>query len=433
MPEKDSRVEQLKSLDRLCDEFESRWSSGQRPSLAALVAELPDSIRSEALYELLSIELESRRELGEQPRAEEYLPSFSDQSDVIWNIFDETATNHDTTCLDDTFNDPAKAADGDIPEIEDFEILGELGRGGMGVVYKAHQISLDRTVAVKVIRSGEFATQEQIDRFLGEARATAKLQHPGIVNVFEVGQAADQYYFAMEFIEGRTLDDVLKSDDLPEAQVLRYVCEVAEAIQFAHEKGVIHRDIKPSNILIDQFGHARVMDFGLARTVQNAGELTGSGQILGTPAYMSPEQARGERTAIDERTDVYALGSVLYRVLTGRVVFESDSVADSIAMIMRDNPVSIREQRPNIDPRLERFCLSCLQKSPDDRPASAAAVADALKAFALRQGQHDDTQPPSTRQLWLMGGGIIAAAILLAAVIIRIKLGDHEVTVTFPH
>lgn len=430
MSDQPSRVALLKSLDKLCDEFDRQWSNGNRPAISDYLVQAPDSLRSDVLFELLSIELDARRELGEQPVEADYLSLFPDDLPVISMLFRSPALQ-DTSCIVDTAVGEKVISEGTVPRLDDYEILEELGRGGMGVVYKAHQKSLDRVVAVKVIRAGEFATQEQIDRFLSEARATAKLQHPGIVNVFEVGQAADQYYFSMEFIDGRTLDELLKADDVPEGRVLEYVREVAEAIQFAHDNGIIHRDIKPSNILIDQFNHVRVMDFGLAKALESGTHLTGSGQILGTPSYMSPEQARGDRTAIDHRTDVYALGAILYRVLSGREVFSSDSVADTVAMIMRDQPTPLRDFTPNVDAGLEDVCLRCLSKDPLARLSSAAEFAEALNN-CLRQQQlvSSANQGVENRGWYLAAGAIVGLLLLFAAVIIKIKLDDREIAVS---
>lgn len=429
MAEQQSRVAQLKALDRLYDEFERLWTDGQRPAVADFLARVPLVIHGHALPELLAIEVDGRRELGEHPIAADYLSAFSKHQHIVLRLFDRDQAIQDTTQPSATFNSETLTDAQAAPTLDDYEILEELGRGGMGIVYKARQKSLDRIVAVKVIRAGEFAVREQIDRFLSEAKATARLQHPGIVNIFEVGQSVDQYYISMEYIQGHTLDHVLKSSGAPEIKVLGYVGEVADAIQFAHENGIIHRDIKPANILIDQFGRARVMDFGLARMERSDGDLTGTGQILGTPSYMSPEQARGDRSATDHRTDVYALGALLYRVLSGRPVFSSDSAADTIAMIVRDAPVPLREQRSNVSEALESLCLRCLSKRPVDRPDSAAEFLAELESATAKAQPMLEGKDRLPRH-WLTGVGAIGGlGLLLAAVIITIKTGDRDTTV----
>jgi serine/threonine protein kinase/WD40 repeat protein len=423
---------QLKQLDQLCDEFESRWQQDERPSLRQFVEDAPGSIRSKALEDLLQIEIDHRREKGEQPAVDDYLQEFSDRREIVERVFENLKAATDTHGPSDTADFSNKRLSNDKSvELPDYEMLEELGRGGMGVVYKARQISLDRIVAVKLIQAGEFAMPEQIERFVAEAKAAAKLQHPGIVAVYEVGQSQGNYYFSMEYVEGQTFEQLLEEGNVSAQSISGYVQAVAEAIDFAHQRGVLHRDIKPSNILIDQFDRVRVMDFGLAKIVDNGSDLTSSGQILGTPMYMSPEQALGELSKIDGRTDVYSLGAVLYRALAGTPPFKSTSAIATMAQVIRDQPESPRTHNPSIDRELEEICLRCLQKEPEDRFATASELADSLQQHArcdIKQVSTATDRPPTNRRVLIALGGL-AALILVAAVVITIKLGDKKVIV----
>ena len=201
----------------------------------------------------------------------------------------------------------------------EYELLAEIARGGMGVVYRARQAKLNRLVALKMIRSGELADDEQVTRFYAEAEAAAKLDHPGIVPVYEVGEANGQHYFSMALVVGINLNEqVRKEGPLPPKEAARLLKQVVEAVEYAHSKGIIHRDIKPQNILLDEAGQPRLTDFGLAKQVMDRSDLTATGQVMGTPSYMPPEQAAGKLDEIGPASDVYSLGATLYFLLTGR-------------------------------------------------------------------------------------------------------------------
>jgi len=209
----------------------------------------------------------------------------------------------------------------------DYELLEEIARGGMGIVYKARQISLNRIVALKMLLFGPMAQPEYVQRFRTEAAAAASLQHPHIVAIFEVGFREGQHFFAMEHVAGRSLSDVVRDGPVPARRAADYVKTVAEAIQYAHERGILHRDLKPSNVLIDEFDQPKVTDFGLAKQIGKETELTLSGQVLGSPNYMPPEQAVPHRGLVGKRSDVYSLGAILYHLLTGRAPFVAPTVA----------------------------------------------------------------------------------------------------------
>ena len=272
----------------------------------------------------------------------------------------------------------------------DFELLEELGRGGMGVVYRAHQKSLDRIVALKIVLAGSAATRADLARFRGEAETAAQLNHPHIVPVYEVGEHNDLPYFTMRYVQGSTLAERLVDGPLPARGAARILAPVARAIAKAHERGVLHRDLKPSNILLDADGQPYVSDFGLAKRLlpdssdgrtQPYNPLTQTGAIMGTPGYMSPEQAAGSRGTVGVSTDIYSLGAILYAMLTGRPPFQAASPVDTVLMILEQDPISPQILNPRVDRDLEMIALKCLQKPAELRYASANELADDLEAF----------------------------------------------------
>jgi serine/threonine-protein kinase len=265
--------------------------------------------------------------------------------------------------------------------IGDYQLIEEIGRGGMGVVFRARQISLDREVAVKMILRGRLASEADLQRFLAEATATARLEHPAIVPVYDVGDMDGRPFFSMKLIEGQTLADRVADGPLPQREAAELVSAVARAVDFAHGQGVLHRDLKPSNILIANDGTALVTDFGLAKQTGAAADLTRSGVLLGTPAYMSPEQAGGRRDTVGPASDVYSLGCVLYFALTGRSPFVADSPMQLVMLVIEQDPTPPRALRPSLDRDLEMIVIRCLQKPTDLRYESAAALADDLDAF----------------------------------------------------
>jgi serine/threonine protein kinase/WD40 repeat protein len=286
----------------------------------------------------------------------------------------------------------------------DYELLEEIARGGMGVVYKARQVSLNRIVAVKMILAGQLASEAEVRRFRAEAEAAANLKHSNIVAIHEVGQHDGQHYFSMDYIPGRNLADTVRQGPLAPKQAARYVRIIAEAVQFAHQHGTLHRDLKPSNILIDSTDQPHVTDFGLAKRVEDEAQsaerkapgtprpalhaLTQTGQVLGTPSYMPPEQAGGKRGQVGPASDVYALGAILYHLVTARPPFQAATPLDTLLQVLDTEPVSPRLLNPAIDLDMETICLKCLQKEPERRYASAQALADDLERFLNGQPIH---------------------------------------------
>src|SRR5665213_981351 len=263
----------------------------------------------------------------------------------------------------------------------DYELLEEIAHGGMGVVYKARQTSLKREVAVKMIRAGALAGPVEVERFHREAQAAANLQHPNIVAIHEVGEQEGQHYFSMDYVQGRDLGQIVKDGPIAFERAARYVRTIADAIQFAHQRGTLHRDLKPQNVLIDAADQPRITDFGLARLMDDDTQLTQSGLSLGSPSYMPPEQAAGRLVEISPASDVYSIGAILYELLTGQPPFQGDSVLSTLQAVGNDEPVAPRRIRADIPIDLETISLKCLEKSPLARYPTARALSDELSRY----------------------------------------------------
>lgn len=269
----------------------------------------------------------------------------------------------------------------------DYELLEEIGRGGMGVVFKARQRSLNRLVAVKILLAGPLASGPLLERFRAEAEAVAQLQHPNIVAIFEAGQCKSTAFFSMEYVPGRTLADLVTERPLPPDLAAQHVRSIAEAIDYAHQHGILHRDLKPSNVLIDASGRPRVTDFGLAKRFDNAAyptphsTITLSGQVLGSPSYVAPEQAGASRGQIGPATDIYALGAILYHLSTGRPPFLAESLEATLLQVLTTEPVGVRRLNSAVPRDLETICAKCLQKEPGRRYATAQALGEDLGRF----------------------------------------------------
>jgi serine/threonine protein kinase/Tfp pilus assembly protein PilF len=268
-----------------------------------------------------------------------------------------------------------------LMDFGDYELLEQIGRGGQGVVFRARQKSLNRTVALKVISLGQWASEAHLKRFRREAEAAASLDHPGIVPIYEVGEREGQCYFSMGFVEGGQLDEVIRRAPMSIREAAELIAKVARTVDYAHEHGILHRDIKPGNILLDAKGEPHLTDFGLARLVETESSVTHTRDILGTPSYMAPEQAAGNNAAISSAADVYGLGAVLYQLLTGHPPFAGGTTYETIKLLLNTEPRQPRLLNPKIDRDLSTICLKCLEKDPKRRYPSALALAQDLERW----------------------------------------------------
>jgi serine/threonine protein kinase len=313
-------------------------------------------------------------------------------------LLDSTAGAGDVRSKDKTDADhtqPRALASGTrVTYFGEYELLEEIARGGMGVVYRARQSRLNRTVAVKMILSGQLAGDDEVRRFHAEAEAAANLDHPGIVPIYEIGEHDGQHYFSMAYVPGESLAAALRDGPLESRHAARLMVDVAEAVAFAHRNGVIHRDLKPANVLLEEVTAAdaeaetaagttrpRITDFGLAKRTHEDQGLTATGQILGTPSFMAPEQAAGAADEVGTSADVYSLGAVLYATLTGRPPFQAATLAVALRQVLEFDPIAPRQLNPDVPRDLETICLKCLQKEPARRYASASELALDLQRF----------------------------------------------------
>jgi serine/threonine-protein kinase len=290
----------------------------------------------------------------------------------------------------------------------DYELIEEIARGGMGVVYRARQVSLNRLVALKMILAGQLATPALKQRFQTEAEAAARLDHPHIVPIYEIGEYDGQHYFSMKLIEGGTLADVLsrssRREEAPtsgssirkrqsephvgcydEKEAARLIATIARAVHYAHQRGILHRDLKPTNILLDDQGEPHITDFGLAKLAEDDSSLTVGAAILGTPAYMSPEQAAGQSKSLTTASDTYSLGTILYELMTGQAPFRAETTMETLRQVCEREPTPPRALNPAVDRDLETICLKCLNKDPLRRYGSAEMLADDLDRWRNRE------------------------------------------------
>jgi serine/threonine protein kinase/Tfp pilus assembly protein PilF len=268
-----------------------------------------------------------------------------------------------------------------LMDFGDYELLEQIGRGGQGVVFRARQKNLNRIVALKVIGLGHWATEAHLKRFRLEAEAAARLEHPGIVPIHEVGERDGSCYFSMKFVEGGQLDEVVRRAPMSIRQAVELIAKVARTVHYAHEHGILHRDIKPGNILLDAKGEPHLTDFGLARLVESESTVTRTMEVLGTPSYMAPEQAVGNNAGISSITDVYGLGAILYQLLTGQPPFAGGTTYETIKLLLDTEPRQPRLLNPKIDRDLSTICLKCLDKDPQRRYSSALALAEDLERW----------------------------------------------------
>jgi eukaryotic-like serine/threonine-protein kinase len=318
----------------------------------------------------------------------------------------------------------SRAFDGTLPSIPGYEVQTILGRGGMGVVYRARQLQLNRIVALKMLLLGEYANATERKRFLREAMAVARLSHPNIVQVYDLGECSGRPYFTMEFVEGGTLADKLRGTPYPANAAAALVRTLAEAVQVAHEAAIIHRDLKPSNILLMPGGAPKISDFGLAREVDSVASITLGGAYLGTPSYMAPEQAGGKTGDISPKSDVYSLGAILYELLTGRPPFQGETPVDTIRQVLNQEPVPPARLNGRVPRDLQTICLQCLNKDPKRRYGSAAALADDISRF--QRSEPIAARPTGIIERtgkWIWRNPALASMLLAAVVLCAVGVG----------
>jgi serine/threonine-protein kinase len=347
------------------------------------VTEVSNISDRDARLAALLDELTEAMRLGQAPQLEEVTRRHPDLAAELRALWGTVMVAGAIASATSDLSQPAAAPhDGPPPrDLPGYELQEELGRGGMGVVYRAWQPNLQRHVAVKLILRGTLASADELSRFQAEAEAAGRLQHPHIVPIYEVANHDGQCYFSMQLVEGETLAEKLADGPLPAREAVRLIATVARAIHYAHTQGIVHRDLKPANILIDAVGEPHVTDFGLAKQLDAGTSLTRTGAVLGTPAYMAPELASGDRGSVGPASDVYSLGTILYALLTGRPPFQGPSPVDTVLLVLEQDPLPPRLLNPKLERDLEMIVLKCLQKPPELRYASAAALADDLTAY----------------------------------------------------
>ncbi len=438
-------VDAARRIDARCDAFERALVAGESPVIENYLADHSSPQREELLCELLGIDIDFRFAHGEQPAISDYIARFPELLvEQISAIFNASQPSPNLPCADPSTEHPTlispsaevsanvtTSAPVAVRYFGDYELLREIARGGMGVVYEARQRSLNRPVALKMILAGQLARPEEVTRFRREAEAAAQLEHPGIVPIFEIGQHGDQHYFTMGYVAGPSLSTRLLDRPLDPREAACLMHEVSLAVQYAHDRGVVHRDLKPSNILLaprldrqagDFLYAPRVTDFGLAKLSRSDQNLTETGQILGTPSYMPPEQAAGQIHDVGPSADVYSLGAVLYTCLTGRPPFQAASALDTVRQVMERDPVALRELNAAVPQDLETICLKCLEKSIPRRYATAQAVADELQRYL--EGRPIQARPVSQSERawrWCKRSPVVAG--LSVAVVLTLLVG----------
>jgi WD40 repeat protein len=403
-----------------------RWRRGERILVETYLEQRP-ALRDdvEGLLDLVSNEVWLRERNGEAPRLDEYLqrfPQLADQLRVQFEVDRALRAADPPASTPEARTPDLRAGQGNVdrtaapwPSIPGYEILSVLGQGGMGIAYKALQIRLRRVVALKMLRPGDLPHPEQLARFKIEAEAIGRLRHPHIVPIYDVGEQDGRPFYVMEYVEGGSLHQQLGGTPWPAPRAAPLVEALARAIHAVHECGIVHRDLKPGNVLLDADGSPRITDFGLAKFVGGEPGLTQTGAILGTPSYMAPEQASSSTGAVGPAADVYALGSILYELLTGRPPFKAESSLATLHQVVSSEPVPVCRLQPNVPHDLETICLKCLAKEPARRYASAAELAEELGRFHRDEPIH--ARPlgaPARLARWCRRNPALAAVSVLA-------------------
>jgi WD40 repeat protein/serine/threonine protein kinase len=436
-----SSADEIRQIEQICDRFEASWKAGERPRLESFLAQISRSLHAKVLRHLVALDWEYRVQAGEQPQTAEYkvrFPLISTQVDAI--VREVTAWN--------------SASSGHPVQLGKYRIVRQVGRGGMGVVYEAIDETQGRRVAIKLIPGIDLFDPNSRERFWREAHTTARLNHPNIVQIIEVGEHEGSLFLALEFVPGPSLSDRLRQAPQPPKQAAALVETLARAVQHAHEQGIVHRDLKPANVLLAKKGEEqssqptrgtpfvgslaeftpKLTDFGLAHHA-GLSDLTATGDIVGTPGYMAPEQAQGKNKnrQVGPAADVYALGAILYAAMTGRAPFQGATVFDALEQVRSHDPVPPTRLQPHVPRDLETICLKCLEKEPGQRYSSAAALADDLQRFLAGQPVRARRPSQTTRiRRWCRRNPAMTAAGILGVFAIAAAAGlavSHSFTV----
>jgi serine/threonine protein kinase len=437
----------LEELDDLVEAYEATWAKGEQPDLGDFLPAPAHPLYERALTELIRVDLEYHWNRGQARRLDHYLqrfPDLADQPTALRDIALEEQRLRDQAGSSPTICPFTCDRPGDspstLPVLPGYEVIEEIGRGGMGVVYKARQIALARVVALKRIEGEGSLWPGLLQRFQQEAHAIAHLNHPNIIQIYEVGEQDRQPFFSMEYVEGGTLADRVAGQPQPARQAARVIQVLAEAMAFAHSRGIVHRDLKPSNVLLIDAAPPldrctlKIGDFGLATRIQQEEEQTSGGVVLGTPSYMPPEQALGESWRVGPTADVYALGAMLYELLVGEPPFLGNAWGEVFGKLLDTSPVPPRRRNPAIPRDLEAICLKCLEKDPWQRYHSAGTLAEDLGRFL--QGEPVDARatPPWERGAkWLRRHptfAVMACTLFLAVLSLLAGGAYHVVEIT---
>jgi tetratricopeptide (TPR) repeat protein len=443
----------LLEIDAACDRFEAAWRSGQRPDITQFLAEASEPSRPKILRELLILELDYQSKLGVDHDPNAYRDRYPEHADIVTAVFAQfappfrtDAASASTPAGQGSWAAPGQSTSNQathpseaLPRADlsrdalmelrsaGYEILGELGRGGMGVVYLANKLALNRRCALKMILAGAHLSSAASARFRAEAETIARLHHPGIVQIFHVGTVGGLPYFELEYLAGGSLDKRLDGTPWSAPTAAELVETLARAIAEAHRQGVVHRDLKPANILLDTGLVPKVADFGLAKLIDSGEAITRTHTVLGSPSYMAPEQAQGNARLVGPTTDVYALGTIFYELLTGRPPFRAATAVETLVQVRDSDPIPPSRFQPGLARAAETICLKCLEKVPGRRYATAEELAEDLRRF--RAGESILAHPaPAWEQAWrwtrrrpamaaAAGVSAVAIALVLAGVV----------------
>jgi tetratricopeptide (TPR) repeat protein len=377
------------SVDALLDDQSGCWRRGERPPAEEFLGRRPGlASDADAALDLICHEILLRCRRGERPTLEEYakrFPQYAEQLGAHFEVHDAILAEVPPTRTEAYAETPFGRPPAETPSVEGYEVLGELGRGGNGVVYQARRTGLKRLTALKVLRGGPAADPREAARLRGEALALARIGHPNIIQIYEVGETGGRPYLALEFASGGSLEARLRGAPQPARAAAALLETLARAVHAAHRAGVVHRDLKPGNVLFAGDGTPKIADFGLAKRLNADDGQTRADDILGTPSYMAPEQARGRNAAVGPAADVYALGAILYELLTGRPPFQGETVWDTLEQVTGRDPTPPRQLAPKAPRDLETICLKCLHKDPTRRYGGADELADDLARFLARR------------------------------------------------